>query len=160
MDKLGVSLCQRQWIQRVLTLETMTSDPRNSLTLLAVLAPRMATDSCHTEKMEPGTSGCQGTLTPNHFLHGQIWGQLAPTLVDSTQFNLRKRWRWIQELVGHFWQRWLRAWLPTLATQKMEPGTSGCQGRRYSTCGLARYIKGKFAIGKSFGGLPGNRRAS
>ena len=38
-------------------------------------------------------------LTPNHFLHGQIGGKFAPTSVDSTQFNLRKRWRWIQELV-------------------------------------------------------------
>ena len=55
----------------------MTSDPRYSLALLAVLAPIMATDSCNTEKMEPGTSGCQGTLTPNHFLHGQIGGSIC-----------------------------------------------------------------------------------
>ena len=41
-------------------------------------------------------------LTPNHFLHGQIGGKFAPTSVDSTQFNLRKRWRWIQELVCTF----------------------------------------------------------
>ena len=32
-------------------------------------------------------------LTPNHFLHGQIGGQFAPTTVDDTQFNLRKIWR-------------------------------------------------------------------
>ena len=32
-------------------------------------------------------------LTPNHFLHGQIGGQFAPTSVDETQFNPRKRWR-------------------------------------------------------------------
>ena len=57
-------------------------------------------------------------LTPNHFLHGQIGGQFAPTSVDSTQFNLRKRWRRIQELVRHFWQRWLREWLPALAARK------------------------------------------
>ena len=57
-------------------------------------------------------------LTPNHFLHGQIGGQFAPTSVDSTQFNLRKRWRWIQELVRHFWLRWLREGLPALATRK------------------------------------------
>ena len=46
-------------------------------------------------------------LTPNHFLHGQIGGQFAPTTVDDTQFNIRKRWRRIQELVRHFWRRWL-----------------------------------------------------
>ena len=30
-------------------------------------------------------------LTPNHFLHGQVGGQFAPTTVDETQFNPRKR---------------------------------------------------------------------
>ena len=57
-------------------------------------------------------------LTPNHFLHGQIGGQFAPLSVDSTQYNLRKRWRRVQELVRHFWQRWLREWLPALAARK------------------------------------------
>ena len=57
-------------------------------------------------------------LTPNHFLHGQIGGQFAPTSVDETQFNPRKRWRRIQELVRHFWHRWLREWLPALSTRK------------------------------------------
>ena len=70
----------------------MAPDPRTSPTLLAALAPRMATSTCSTEKMDPGTSGCQG--------------------------------------------------------------------RRYCTRGLARYITGKLAIRKSVGGLPGNRRAS
>ena len=41
-------------------------------------------------------------LTPNHFLHGQIGGQFAPTSVDETEFNPRKRWRRIQELLRHF----------------------------------------------------------
>ena len=50
-------------------------------------------------------------LTPNHFLHGQIGGQFAPTSVYETQFNPRKRWRRIQELVRHLWHRWLREWL-------------------------------------------------
>ena len=57
-------------------------------------------------------------LTPNHFLHGQIGGHFAPSSVDSTQFNLRKRWRRIQELVRHFWHRWLREWIPTLNARK------------------------------------------
>ena len=37
-------------------------------------------------------------LTPNHFLHGQIGGQFAPTTVDETNFNPRKRWRRVHEL--------------------------------------------------------------
>ena len=57
-------------------------------------------------------------LTQNHFLHGQVGGQFAPTSVDTTQFNLRKRWRRIQELVRHFWRRWLREWLPELGARK------------------------------------------
>ena len=57
-------------------------------------------------------------LTPDHFQHGQIGGQFAPTSVDSTHFNLQKRWRRIQELAPHFWQHWLREWLPILATRK------------------------------------------
>ena len=54
-------------------------------------------------------------LTPNHFLHGQIGGQFAPTSVDNTHFNPRKRWRRVQELVRHFWHRWLREWIPGLS---------------------------------------------
>ena len=54
------------------------------------------------------------SLTPNHFLHGHF----APSSVDHTQYNLRKRWRRIQELVRHFWHRWLREWIPTLSARK------------------------------------------
>ncbi|XP_053373983.1 uncharacterized protein LOC128546731 [Mercenaria mercenaria] len=57
-------------------------------------------------------------LTPNHFLHGQIGGKFAPESVDTTEFSPRKRWRRIQELVRHFWNRWLHEWLPSLRTSK------------------------------------------
>ena len=57
-------------------------------------------------------------LTPNHFLHGQIGGIFAPTSVDETQLSPRKRWRRVQELVRHFWHRWLREWLPGLSARK------------------------------------------
>lgn len=57
-------------------------------------------------------------ITPNHFLHGQVGGQFAPESVDSTNFNINKRWRFVQELVKHFWKRWLREFLPTLAVRK------------------------------------------
>ena len=57
-------------------------------------------------------------LTPNHFLHGQIGGQFAPMSVDDTQYSPRKRWRRVQELVRHFWKRWLREWLPGLSARK------------------------------------------
>ena len=57
-------------------------------------------------------------LTPNHFLHGQVGGQFAPESVDTTDFSPRKRWRRVQELVRHFWTRWMREWLPTLSARK------------------------------------------
>uniref|UniRef100_A0A8W8P1X9 CCHC-type domain-containing protein n=1 Tax=Magallana gigas TaxID=29159 RepID=A0A8W8P1X9_MAGGI len=57
-------------------------------------------------------------LTPNHFLHGQVGGLFAPETVDTTKFNPRKCWRRIQELVRHFWHRWMREWLPGLNVRK------------------------------------------
>jgi hypothetical protein len=57
-------------------------------------------------------------LTPNHFLHGQVGGKFAPESVDETQFNQRRRWRRVQELVRHFWHHWLREWVPTLNRRK------------------------------------------
>lgn len=58
-------------------------------------------------------------LTPNHFLFGQVGGQFAPESVDTSPYDARKRWRRIQELVRHFWHRWLREWLPSL-TRRMK----------------------------------------
>ena len=57
-------------------------------------------------------------LTPNHFLHGQF----APTSVDNTHYNPRKRWRQVQELVRHCW---LGEWLPGLSSRKK--WNQGCQ---------------------------------
>ena len=57
-------------------------------------------------------------LTPNHFLHGQIGGQFASIVVDETQYSPRKRWRRVQDLVRHFWKRWLRERLPGLSARK------------------------------------------
>ena len=53
-------------------------------------------------------------LTPNHFLHGQVGGILAPESVDYTSFNLRNRWRRVQQLLDQVWSRWLKEYIPTL----------------------------------------------
>ena len=63
---------------------------------------------------QSASAGDDLPITPNHLLHGQVGGQLSPTAVDSTAFNPQKRWRRLQELVRHFWRRWMREWLPTL----------------------------------------------
>ena len=57
-------------------------------------------------------------LTPNHFLHGQVGGQFAPEVIDEVGFNPKKRWRRIQELVRHFWNRWLQEWVPSLSPRQ------------------------------------------
>ena len=57
-------------------------------------------------------------LTPNHFLHGQLGGRFAPDSVDTEVFNARKKWRRVQELVHHFWHRWLHEWIPSLSVRK------------------------------------------
>ena len=57
-------------------------------------------------------------LTTNHFLIGQIGGQFAPESVDETNYSLKKRWRRVQELVRHFWHRWLREWIPSLSNRR------------------------------------------
>ena len=58
-------------------------------------------------------------LTPNHFLIGQMGGRFAPESVDYTPYSPQKRWRRVQELVRHFWTRWMKEWLPNLnATKK------------------------------------------
>ena len=62
--------------------------------------------------------GDEEVLTPNHFLFGQVGGVFAPESVNETVFNHRKRWRRVQELVKHFWKRWLREYLQTLGSRK------------------------------------------
>ncbi len=62
--------------------------------------------STHPQDMIP--------LTLNHFLHGQIGGIFAPETVDATDYHPRKHWRRIQEVMRHFWKRWMKKWLPSL----------------------------------------------
>ena len=48
------------------------------------------------------------TLTPNHFLIGQMGGELAPDTFDTTAVSVRRRWRRIQELIRRVCSRWIR----------------------------------------------------
>ena len=56
----------------------------------------------------------ESPLTPNHFLIGQVGGAFAPESVDEEAVNPRRRWRRVEELIKHFWGRWLREWIPGL----------------------------------------------
>ena len=98
-------------------------------------------------------------LTPNHFLHGQIGGQFAPTAVDDTQFHPRKRWRRVQELVRHFWHRWIREWLPSLgARKKLARRKTRYTGRRGGSNRIAGHITRKLASRASNRSIPRSRR--
>ena len=57
-------------------------------------------------------------LTPNHFLHGQCGGQLAPETVDDLEIQPRRQWLRIQQLIKGFWKRWIRELLPMLNTRR------------------------------------------
>jgi hypothetical protein len=57
-------------------------------------------------------------LTPNHFLIGQMGGELAPESVDETSYNLQKRWRRVQELTRRVWQRWMKEYLPHIGSRQ------------------------------------------
>ena len=57
-------------------------------------------------------------LTPNTILHGRIGGRLAPPSDDDIQCSLRNRWRRIQEVLRHFWERWKREMLPLLHNRR------------------------------------------
>ena len=54
-------------------------------------------------------------LTPSHFLVGEIGGPFAPEALDCEQtYNPRKRWHRVQQLLGQFWKRWRKEFLPSL----------------------------------------------
>jgi len=53
-------------------------------------------------------------LTPNHLLMGQVGGVFAPESDSETCYNPIKRWRRVQDLIRHFWRRWLKEWVPAL----------------------------------------------
>ena len=58
-------------------------------------------------------------LTPKtYFLVGQIGGWFAPEVDIEINYNPQKRWRRVQELTAHFWNRWMREWVPSFSSRK------------------------------------------
>jgi hypothetical protein len=52
-------------------------------------------------------------LTPNHFLHGQLGGKFAPE-VQAEKTTVNRRWKYVQQILGHFWRRWIKEWIPSI----------------------------------------------
>lgn len=63
----------------------------------------------------PVSSIEEDPLTPNHFLLGQSNGIQCPGAEDEKIWTIRKQWRIANALKNHFWRRWIREYLPTLA---------------------------------------------
>ena len=58
-------------------------------------------------------------LTPSHFLVGEIGGPFAPEALDRDHtYNPRKWWHRLQQLLGQFWKRWRKEFLPSLNVRK------------------------------------------
>ena len=58
-------------------------------------------------------------LTPNHLIVGQIGGRFAPEAVDKEEVcNPTKRWHRVQQLLGLFWKRWRKEFLPSLNVRR------------------------------------------
>lgn len=53
-------------------------------------------------------------LTPNHFLLGSSSGDKPPGEFNERDLILRQNWRKSQHLADSFWNKWVKAYLPTL----------------------------------------------
>ena len=54
-------------------------------------------------------------LTPSHFLIGELGGPFAAEALDQEEvFNPKNRWQRVQQLIGKFWKRWRKEFLPSL----------------------------------------------
>lgn len=69
-------------------------------------------------------------LTPNHFILGRPSLNFSPIISFPQHIKLNKTWRDSQTLANHYWNRFLREYLPTQQTRskwtktraKIEPG--------------------------------------
>ena len=57
----------------------------------------------------------EGCSNPQRKLY--LLGQLAPRVVVDIEFNPRKRWRFVHDLISKCWRRWMKEFLSTLNTR-------------------------------------------
>ena len=57
-------------------------------------------------------------LTPAMFLHGRLSGQTFPDVIDTTAFDPRNRWRYVQRCLSEVWKRWIKELLPSLGPRQ------------------------------------------
>lgn len=57
-------------------------------------------------------------LTPNHFLMGRPFPNLPIAVISLNERLTSKSWRPAQQIVDHFWRRWLREFVSALTERK------------------------------------------
>ncbi|KAK3726800.1 hypothetical protein QZH41_007204 [Actinostola sp. cb2023] len=62
----------------------------------------------------PSTPDDDEALTPNHFLNIRPSTNIPPGVVDEKDKFSRKCWRQAQLLSNHYWNRWLKEYVPSL----------------------------------------------
>ena len=99
-------------------------------------------------------------ITPNHFLHGQIGGEYAPELEENS--SLKTRWKRVQQILDHYWKRWIREWLPSIGKRsKWTSQQENCQVGDIVLVIWPDVQRGKWPLGKiveTFPGIDGNIR--
>ena len=63
-------------------------------------------------------------LTPNHLLLGRPTVNFPPGVFSERKITISKSWRTSQHLAEHFWNRFLREYIPN--QQKRSKWTKGC----------------------------------
>lgn len=58
-------------------------------------------------------------LTPNHFLIGRSCGAAVLGEFNDRELIGKADWKTAQRLADHFWQRWIKEYLPTLMVRKL-----------------------------------------
>ena len=57
-------------------------------------------------------------LTPNHFLLLRASPNFPQDVIQDYEITSRRRWRAAQVMVNHFWQRWLKEYLPSIIERR------------------------------------------
>ena len=75
-------------------------------------------------------------LTPYHFLIGRATPSYPPGGFDDSDLCLRRRWRYAQRMADHFWIKWRKNYLPTIALRSKwkEHGETLPRRRRGGNC--------------------------
>ncbi|GBP97763.1 hypothetical protein EVAR_91988_1 [Eumeta japonica] len=102
-----------QSVKRALTTVLQEQHPREEV-LSTLLAEAEFTVNSRPLTHVSVSAEDPEALTPNHFLLGGAARVPTPGAFVEADLNSRQQWRRAQRLADHFWQRWLREYLPLL----------------------------------------------